>query len=76
MTEAANGVLKGFKKGNLVVENMTIYFLKPVQMDSMLEIHPHIIEAGRKFGKVDVEIFNEGKLVGKALLTCQILNRR
>ncbi len=76
VTEAANGVLKGFKKGNLVVENMTIYFLKPVQMDSMLEIHPHIIEAGRKFGKVDVEIFNEGKLVGKALLTCQILNRR
>ncbi len=75
ITEAANGVLKGFKKGELVVENITIYFLKPVQMDSMLEIHPHILEAGRRFGKLDVEIFNEGKLVGKAMMMCRILDR-
>lgn len=75
VTEAANGALRGFKKGDLVVENMTIYFLKPVQIDSMLEIQPRILEVGRKFGKVDVEVYNEGRLVGKAMMMCQLLDR-
>ncbi|WP_449621471.1 DRTGG domain-containing protein [Robertmurraya sp. Marseille-Q9965] len=75
VTEAANRVLRGFKKGDLVVENMTIYFLKPVQIDSMLEINPRVLEVGRKFGKVDVEVFNEGVLVGKAMMMCQLIDR-
>lgn len=75
VTEAANGILRGFKKGDLVVENITIYFLKPVQIESTLEIHPKVLEVGRKFGKVDVEVFNEGVLVGKAMMMCQLLDR-
>jgi len=75
VSEAANRVLRGYKKGDLVVENMTIYFLKPVQLDSMLEIYPKVLEVGRKFGKVDIEVFNEGSLVGKAMLTCQLIDR-
>ncbi len=75
VTEAANGVLRGYKKGDLVVENMTIYFLKPVQMDSVLEIYPKVLEVGRKFGKVDVEVFNENVLVGKAMMMCQLIDR-
>lgn len=76
VTEAANGVLRGYKKGDLVVENMTIYFIKPVQIDSMLEIYPKVLEVGRKFGKVDVEVFNEGTLVGKAMMMCQLIDRQ
>ncbi|PLR98131.1 CBS domain-containing protein [Bacillus sp. T33-2] len=75
VTEAANRVLRGYKKGDLVVENMTIYFIKPVQIDSTLEIYPKVLEVGRKFGKVDVEVFNEGMLVGKAMMMCQLIDR-
>lgn len=75
VTEAANRVLKGYKKGDLVVENMTIYFLKPVQIDHVITIHPRILEVGRKFGKVDVEVFNDGVLVGKAMMACQLIDR-
>jgi predicted transcriptional regulator len=75
VTEAANRVLRSYKKGDLVVENMTIYFIKPVQIDSMLEIYPKVLEVGRKFGKVDVEVFNEGTLVGKAMMMCQLIDR-
>jgi predicted transcriptional regulator len=75
VTEAANRVLRTYKKGDLVVENMTIYFIKPVQIDSMLEIYPKVLEVGRKFGKVDVEVFNEGILVGKAMMMCQLIDR-
>ena len=75
VTEAANRVLKTFKRGDLVVENITIYFIKPVQIDSQIEIVPKVVEVGRKFGKVDIEVFNEGKLVGKAMMMCQLLDR-
>ncbi|MFS0780604.1 DRTGG domain-containing protein [Bacillus sp. 1P06AnD] len=75
VTEAANRVLRTFKRGDLVVENMTIYFIKPVQIDSQLEIVPKVLEVGRKFGKVDIEVFNEGKLVGKTMMMCQLLDR-
>lgn len=75
VSEAANRILRSYKKGDLVVENMTIYFLKPVQMESKLEIYPKILEVGRKFGKVDVEVFNDGLLVGKAMMMCQLIDR-
>lgn len=75
VTEASNRVFRSSKKGDLVVENMTIYYLKPVQIDSMIEIVPKVLEAGRKSGKVDVEVFNDGVLVGKALLVCQLIDR-
>ncbi|KAB2338821.1 CBS domain-containing protein [Cytobacillus depressus] len=75
VSEAANRILRNYKKGDLVVENMTIYFLKPVQIESMLEIYPRVLEVGRKFGKVDVEVYNEGVLVGKAMMMCQLIER-
>jgi predicted transcriptional regulator len=75
VTEAANRVLRGYKKGDLVVENMTIYFIKPVQIDSVIEIFPKVLEVGRKFGKVDIEAFNDGVLVGKAMMMCQLIDR-
>ncbi|MDF2858895.1 MAG: signal transduction protein with and domain [Neobacillus sp.] len=75
VTEAANRILRSYKKGDLVVENMTIYFMKPVQMESILEVFPKVLEVGRKFGKVDVEVFKEGILVGKAMMMCQLIDR-
>jgi predicted transcriptional regulator len=73
--EAANRILRQQKKEDIIIENMTIYFIKPVQMESVIEIIPKVLEAGRKFGKVDVEVFHEGTLVGKALLMCQLIDR-
>ncbi len=75
VTEVANRALKPYKKGDLVVENMSIYFIKPVQMESLLEIQPRVLDVGRKFGKVDVEVFHEGVLVGKCLIICQLIDR-
>ncbi|NRD76102.1 CBS domain-containing protein [Bacillus sp. BRMEA1] len=75
VSDAANRILRSYKKGDLVVENMTIYFIKPVQMESQLEIYPKVLDVGRKFGKVDVEVFNEGVLVGKAMMMCQLIDR-
>lgn len=75
ITVAGNRVLRQYKKGDLVVENLTIYFMKPVQIDSVLDIKPKVLEVGRKFGKVDVELYLEGTIVGKALMTAQLIDR-
>ncbi|WP_217627935.1 CBS domain-containing protein [Bacillus solimangrovi] len=75
VTEASSRIMRNHKKGDLVVENITVYFIKPVQLESILEIVPKVLEVGRKFGKVDVEVYNEGKLVGKALLMAQLIDR-
>lgn len=75
VTEAGSRALRVHKKGDLVVENITLYFIKPVQIESRIEIFPRVLEIGRKFGKVDVEIFHENTIVGKALLMAQIIDR-
>jgi predicted transcriptional regulator len=75
VTEAANRYLRAQKKGDIVVENITIYFMKPVQMETMLEIHPKILEVGRKFGKIDIEAYSDGLVVGKAMMMVQLIER-
>lgn len=75
VTEAATRALRSYKRGDLVVENLTIYFIKPVQIDSTVEVKAKLLEIGRKFGKVDVEVYNEGAVVGKAMMMCQLMDR-
>ncbi|WP_078555480.1 CBS domain-containing protein [Bacillus alkalicellulosilyticus] len=75
VTESGSRVLKKFKKGDLVVENITLYFIKPVQIESKIDIQPKVLEIGRKHGKLDVEIYHEGEIVCKALMLAQLLDR-
>ncbi|MBH0230143.1 DRTGG domain-containing protein [Halobacillus yeomjeoni] len=75
ITESSSRLLRKYKKGDLVVENISVYFIKPVQIESEIEIRPQILEVGRKFAKVDVEVHHEGAIVGKALLMAQLIDR-
>ncbi|MBM7096452.1 MULTISPECIES: DRTGG domain-containing protein [Alteribacter] len=75
VTEAGSRALRKYKKGDLVVENITLFFIKPVQIDSEMKVCPRVLEVGRKFGKVDVEIFHENQIVGKAMLMAQLIDR-
>lgn len=67
--------LFSMKKRNVAIENVTMYFLKPVQMDATIVIKPRILEMGRKAGKLDVELYLEGILTGKAIVACQMMER-
>jgi predicted transcriptional regulator len=74
ITKAAYRVIKDNKKGDLVLDNISTYFVRPLQIESEIEIRPRIIEISRKFGKVDVEVLHHGELVCKAMLTAQFIN--
>lgn len=75
ITEAAHKVLRQFKKGDLVPENIIIYFIKPVQIESEIELRAKIIEVSRKFGKVDIEVYYKNQIVSRAMMTSQVIER-
>jgi len=75
LVEAGSSALKKFKRGESVVENMTIYHMKPVQMETSLVVKPRILDMSRKFVKMDFEVYSEAILVGKAMMTFQLLER-
>ena len=75
LSEVGAFALKRRKRGEAVVENMNIYFIKPVQMESVLTVQPRILDMSRKFVKMDFEVYNGTILVGKAMMTFQLLER-
>lgn len=75
ITESSRRLLLIKKKCEIVVENITIYYIEPVQIDRQITMHPRLLEAGRMHAKVDVDIYAEKKLVGKGLLSAQLINR-
>jgi len=75
MQQTAWRVVREVRKSDLVIEEMTTYFLRPVQIDSEIEICPRIIEISRKFAKMDVEIYFDGNLVAKSMLTAQLFDQ-
>ncbi|SEQ73009.1 DRTGG domain-containing protein [Piscibacillus halophilus] len=75
ITEVCNQILKQQKTGDMVIENLSIYYMKPVQIGSHLTIVPQILELGRKFAKVDVQVLSNDELAGKAMIMTQFINR-
>ena len=75
ITEASNRLLRNEKKGDLVAENLTVYFIKPVQIDSEIKIKPVLLEVGRLYAKLDVEVYQGDSTVGKALIMAQLIDR-
>lgn len=75
LIEAAMAALKTKNRKDSALENMTVYYLNPVQLDSTVSIKPIILDISRKSAKVDVEVTFDNEIVGKALLTFQLLDR-
>jgi len=75
ITEASSRLLKVYNKGDLVVENLTVYFIKPVPIDSKLIIKPVLLEAGRSYAKLDVSVHYGRKLVSKGMIMAQLMDR-
>jgi predicted transcriptional regulator len=75
ITEASSRFLRYYKKGDLVAENLTVYFIKPVQIESEITIKPTLLEVGRLYAKMDVEVYHGDTTVGKALIMAQLIDR-
>jgi predicted transcriptional regulator len=74
ITEASQRLLRSYTKSNAVIESISVYFIGSIQIETTIEILPKILGLGRKFAKVDVEVHQDGIVVGKALLMIQLID--
>lgn len=74
MMKAGYRAIRSVKKGDLVLENMATYFVRPLPIESEIEIRPRIIEVSRKFGKVEVEVYHDEHMIAKSMLTAQLFD--
>lgn len=62
---------------NVAVDSFMVFYIKPVQVDTNVVINVNIIDLGRSFSKVEIEMISEHEkyLIGKALLSAKILRK-
>ncbi|MDW0112872.1 DRTGG domain-containing protein [Sporosarcina saromensis] len=75
LTDVGNRAIKMRKRGESVPENMTIYFIKHVQLGSTVVVEPRILQMSRRFVKVDFDLFTDSELVAKAMVMYQLFER-
>ncbi|EXJ22343.1 Cytosolic protein [Alkalibacterium sp. AK22] len=76
ITEATYNYLSKHKKKNLVVEQMTLHYFNMIQLGNELIVKPRVIDENRRSARLDVEIYSEKYLAAKALVVCQIIQKR
>ncbi|HHX24389.1 MAG: DRTGG domain-containing protein [Tepidanaerobacteraceae bacterium] len=75
MTNAGYEVFRVQKRLETVLDSITVYFTKPVQLEQEIEVEAKIIDMGRKSGKAAINLFYEGKLVAKSIISVRVIDR-
>lgn len=73
MIRAAYRTVQEHKKGELILDSSSSYFLIPLQIDDVIEIVPSIVEMSRRFCKIDMEIRTNGTRVARSMFTARII---
>ena len=68
MTQAARGLIRELGKRDYVIESMTTYFVRPIQLESEVVIFTSLLEMSRKSAKLEIELKDPGGMAAKALL--------
>ena len=74
LTQAARRLIREIGKRDHVVESMTTYFVRPVQIDAEARIVPRLMELSRKSAKAEMELHDEHGLAAKAMLSVQLID--
>lgn len=72
--QAATRSVTDLLKKEHLLDNMTTYFLRTVPIDAGITITPNIIEASRRYVKIEVQVVQDGDVVAKAMLTAQTID--
>lgn len=63
------------QRRNTWIEQVNLHYFRLIQLESGIVLRPKILEFGRRSAKLDIEIFIENSLVGKAIVVCQVMER-
>ncbi len=61
---------------NISVDSIMAYFMKPVQMGSIIDIYTEVVDRGRNFSKVEISMYNINKEpVAKAMISAKVFSK-
>lgn len=75
MSAVSKRYILSYYKKNAMIEQLSLYYLKMVQIESEIEIEIDVLDVGRNSAKLEITVLSENTPVSKALLTCQLLER-
>ncbi|MFD0714611.1 DRTGG domain-containing protein [Paenibacillus sp. GCM10027626] len=67
--------MKDQRKGDLHIDSSSVYYLGAVEIEDQIELIPTIIEASRRFCKVEVEVRSGGRRVAQAMITARLFDQ-
>lgn len=76
VTETIYKFLAKNKKKNLVVEQMNLHYFNMIQLGNELTIRPKVFDENRRSVRLDIEIYSENCLAAKAVVVCQIIQKK
>lgn len=71
--ETINHEMKKHIKGDILIDNIDIFFVKTVQMDSEVKVTFNLLDLGRKAAKVEVILTVRNQTVAKSLCAIQVI---
>lgn len=74
LTQAAKRAMHEIARRGYIVESITTYFVRPVQIDAEVQLVPRLLELSRKSAKVEMELHDEHGLAVKALVAAQSID--
>ncbi|GIP55345.1 MULTISPECIES: DRTGG domain-containing protein [Paenibacillus] len=75
MTQAGLSAAKDASGGgDYVVDNLTTYFVRPVQIENSIVINPVLLEMSRRACKLEIVMTYQDHLVSKAVMTLQSID--
>lgn len=62
---------------NIFTDGFSVFYIKPVQVDSLISVHAKVIDSGRNFAKVDVSMYDDdGELCSRGMMSAKIMKNK
>lgn len=75
INEAVHYAAYNYNRHEVLIDNISIYFLRTVSLNDQINTRTMILDFGRKSAKLDVELYVRDEMIGKAIITCQTFSR-
>lgn len=74
MSQAAFRAAKDMAGGDYVLDNLSTYFIRPVQIEDPIVVTPRLLEMSRRTCKMEIEISHHSSLIAKSVMTLQAID--
>ncbi|MCM3783219.1 DRTGG domain-containing protein [Neobacillus mesonae] len=74
MTQAGYRIAREVTGNDHMLENISTYFVRPLQIEDKVTISPSVMELSRRNCKLDIDLVRDGQLICKAIMTLQSID--